>query len=210
MPEPPTMKEYRLRVDGENDDLLINFMKTYTNRFLLVHHVTTTENPHYHAYVECKYTQGNFSNYVKKALTVKGSDYSNKICKPDRRHEYLSYLFNTKKGNKPRLVSYEGFSPIDVETYRHQANTIAEEWAKRASKDKKTQYDIAQIVLERIGRTYDRDWIYHHVIEVLKESKMMMRPMHVRDIVATVIMLGDNETLQTQLRKTVLKYFDGY
>ena len=62
--------EYRIRFDGirEVDDRAIAFFKKRSDGFILVHHVTETENPHYHAYVRTSVSQGNFSNYLKKNL----------------------------------------------------------------------------------------------------------------------------------------------
>ena len=123
-----TVKTYRVRVDCEGDEKVINFCKKYCETYIIVHHVTTTENPHYHFYAETTLSQGNFSNKIKTDMQVAGSDYSNKQCDLDRKSEFLSYLFNTKKGNVPRLVTYEGFSPIDIAIYRENADTIAREY----------------------------------------------------------------------------------
>lgn len=98
-----TIKAYRLRVDGDNDERVVDFLQKYCGKFLLVHHVTKTENPHYHAYCESTLTQGNFSNKVKQVLEVSGDAYSNKSCAADRKLEYLSYLFNTKKRKRTSL-----------------------------------------------------------------------------------------------------------
>lgn len=208
-PLPSTVKQFRVRVDGEADEPVVNFCKQYCDTFLLVHHVTTTENPHYHFYCETKYTQGNFSTMLKKVLGVKGGDYCNQVCDPDRKYEYLSYLFNTKKGNVPRVVLYEGFSVIDVATFSENAKNIAVEFAQKMKDSKKTQYDIAQIVLKRLdpAKCVFPHVVYDTTIEVLKECKMMARPNHVKDIIATVMAYSDNKAARQQVKEITLKFF---
>lgn len=213
MPKSPstTIKQYRVRIDGDDDERVIMFCKKHCDKYLLVHHVTTTENPHYHAYCESKLSQGNFSNKIKLDLEVKGGDYSNKVCSPDRRHEYLSYLFNTKKGNKPRCVIYEGFSILDVKTYQEAATTIANEFATRMSKEKKTQYELAQMIIERVG--HDRccftEVVYDEVISTLKASHMIARPYVVRDLISTVMAYADNRRSNQTIKDLTLKFFSG-
>jgi len=203
------MKMYRVRVDGEVDERLVDFCKKLCDKWLLVHHVTTTDNPHYHIYCESTLSQGNFSNKIKSVLGVSGGDYSNKTCDVDRKLEYLSYLFNTKKGNKPRLVSYEGFSPIDVEIYRENATKIAQEFQTRMKDQKKTQYDVAMTALGRMsdGQAHLPEYVYQVVIDVLKESKLMARPNHVRDIMATIMAYSDNRQARTLIKDITLKFF---
>jgi len=122
-------KEYRLRWDGtrELDDRAVAFLKKRCDGFILVHHTTETENPHYHAYVRSSVSQGNLSNYLKKEFEVSKSDYSCKACKTDRKLEFWSYLFNTKKGNVPVLIGYEGISPLEVKLAQETASQISKE-----------------------------------------------------------------------------------
>jgi hypothetical protein len=211
MPKPKSSvtKAFRVRVDAEGDELVNTFCKKYSSTYILVHHITTTENPHYHAYIETWLSQGNFSNKIKEELGVKGGDYSNKSCDPDRKIEYLSYLFNTKKGNQPRLVEYQGFSPLDVATYKANAQQIAKEFATRIKEGKKTQVDVVHLVLDRIhpDQTVFPNVIYEQVITVLKESRMMARPNHVKDIIASVMAFSDNKRARQQIKELTLKFF---
>lgn len=118
------MPEFRVRIDVTEtvtEEGIVAFFKDKTDAFVLVHHAPVSGNLHYHAYAQTKHTQGNFSNYIKKILGVIGSDYSNKTCMSDRRHEYFSYLFNTKKGNVPRYVTSEGISEYDIVQARNNA-----------------------------------------------------------------------------------------
>lgn len=211
MPKPPstTTYAYRVRIDGLMDDKVDQFFKQYCQRWLLVHHETTTENPHYHAYCETKYSQGNFSNHIKRDLGVKGGDYSNKKCDSDRMIEYLSYLFNSKKGNKSRVVSYEGFSVLDVATYKANAEQIAEEFQQRMSATKKTQYDIVMIVLERMDprQTCYPAIVYDVVIDTLKAYHMVARPNHIKDIISCVMAYSDDKDARDRSKELTLKYF---
>jgi len=200
---------YRVRVDCEGDERVTEFCKKHCEKFLLVHHVTTTENPHYHFYAETTLSQGNFSNKIKTDMQVAGSDYSNKQCDLDRKSEFLSYLFNTKKGNVPRLVTYEGFSPIDIAIYRENADTIAREYEARLKSKNQTQYDVTEIVLERMSQTgaANVDTIYDITQDVLKTCKMMARPNHVKDIIATVMARSGDPRLRASIKDNILKYF---
>jgi len=211
MPKSPSnvIKQFRVRVDGQDDHAIQNFMTTNCSRFLLVHHVTTTENPHYHAYCETRFSQGNFSTKIKAELNVKGGDYSNKSCADDRKNEYLSYLFNTKKGNVPRLVASEGFSILDLKIYQEQARTIAEEFETRMKSEKKTQYELAMLVIERVG--HDTCWnasvVYDEVISVLKASHMIARPYVVKDLISTVMAYAECGRANHTIKEITLKFF---
>lgn len=211
MPKPKSsvMKQFRVRVDCEGDERLIAFCKRYSEVYLLVHHVTQTENPHYHIYIETHLSQGNFSNKIKADLQVSGGNYSNKVCDPDRKIEFLSYLFNTKKGNEPRVVDYQGFSVIDIATYRENSQQIAREFAQKMKDGKKTQADVVHIVLERIDhqKCVFPEVIYDVVISVLKELRMMARPNHVKDIIASVMAFCDNRHAKQKVKDLTLKFF---
>lgn len=208
-----TIYEWRLRVDlpaerDENDMKM--FLEQNCSVFLLVHHTTTTENPHYHAYCATNLSQGNFSNKLKKALNVKGGNYSCAKCDPDRKLGYLSYLFNTKKGNIPRCVSYDGMSPIDVATAQASAKEIADSFETKCKAIKKTQIDVAHIVLERIQEhkeSFLSRNIYDHAIAVLKECRMMIRPHQVRDIIFMVMALSGHPLTEQTARDKVCEYF---
>lgn len=199
---------YRLRIDGEFDDKMVKFLKERTERWLLVHHVVSGENPHYHAYVETKYSANNFPKYIKQDLGVSGNGgYSNKKCDVDRKIEFCSYMFNTKKGNVPRLVSYDGFSPLDVETFREHAQRIANEFATRVKEEKKlTKFDIAERVMTRLdegGSTTTSD-VYDAVVDLLIKNRMCTGIFVIKDIMATVLALrGDSD-----LKRIVLRNFN--
>lgn len=209
MPKQPSSvtKHFRVRVDGDRDEPVESFCKKFCEKYILVHHTTTTENPHFHFYAETRYSQGNFSNKIKQELGVKGGDYSNATCDYDRRFEYFSYLFNIKKGNVSRLVSYVGFSPIDIETYKANAQTIAQEFQTKMKASKKTQIDVALIVCDRLPEAIFPELIYDEVIAVLKELRMMARPNHVKDIIATVMAYSGDKRARKTIKDLTLKFF---
>jgi len=204
-----TTRIFRVRVDGLTDDIVTAFCKRHCSRFLIVHHTTLTENPHYHFYVETHFTQGNFSNKIKSDMKVTGSDYCNQQCDPDRKLEYLSYLFNTKKGNVPRLVTYDGFSPLDIATYAENAKTIAEEFQTKMKQKKKTQYDVVEAVLGRMDHRQlcFHEVVYDEVISVMKTMRIMARPHHVRDMIATIMAYGDDKKANKVIKELTLKFF---
>lgn len=200
---------YRLRVDGSDDERMTQFLKKHSCRYLLVHHVLPTGNPHYHAYVETHLSQGNFSNYVKKEMGVSKGDYSNKTCSDDRKHEYLSYLFNTKKGNVPRYVSSEDFSILDIKTYQEHANTIAQEFQAKMALGKKTQYDCVMLTIERLGKEnciYPAI-IYDTLVEVLKDCRVVARPNHIRDMIFSIMVYSGQRQAQENAKTLALKFF---
>jgi len=211
MPKPPSqeVKAYRVRVDGEDDAKLVEFCKNHGTKFLLVHHRLPTGNPHYHFYLETTLSQGNLSNQIKKKLGVTGGDYSNKSCNMDRKMEYLSYLYNTKKGNEPRQVAYVGFTMFDVATFKENSERIAHEFEVALQKSKKTQFQVVELVMERIpdNKVWLPEVVYEYTIEILKECRIMARPHHVRDIIATVMAYSKNKKAKEIVRDITLKFF---
>lgn len=214
--EKPTKWYGRLRVDGAEDEIVIKLLDTTCSKYLLVHHLPGSgENPHYHAYLETHIAQGNFSNKVKTTLSVKGSDLSNKKCDFDKRDDFLSYLWNTKKGNAPRLVKQKGFTEEQIEGYKSKAKEIADTFAKVSRSTKPTQYDVAQIVIQKCKDSQHETHIWHprtiyaFTIDTLKEAKMMARPNHIRDIIATVMAYSGNNNAEKLIEDISLKYFLG-
>lgn len=213
MPKPKStsVKLFRLRIDGESDEKAIAFCKEYLTGYILVHHVLPHGNPHYHAYAETHMTQGNLSNKIKEFFSVAGGDYSNETCDPDRAITYKTYLFNSKKGNKARLVVYNCCSPIDIETYRANSDQITVEYDERMKKAKKTQFEIVEMVLHKMeGKVLLPDAIYDVVIQALKECRTMARPNHVKDIIASVMAFGNDRAAKENIKTLTMKFFSNY
>lgn len=197
--------EYRIRFDGirELDERAIAFFKKRSDGYILVHHVTETENPHYHAYVRTSVSQGNFSNYLKKEFGVAKSDYSNKTSAPDRKLEFWAYLFNTKKGNVSTLISYEGISPLEVQLAKETSNQITKEFETRMASDKKkmTKFDIAERLSKEKFAT--RGDLYDAVLKLLHDNRMCSNSFVIKDIMSTTLHINGDKDMKACL----LKYF---
>jgi len=197
--------EYRVRFDGTRslDDQAIAFLKKRSDGYILVHHITQTENPHYHAYVRTAVSQGNFSNYLKKEFGVSKSDYSVKTCAPDRRHEFWSYLFNTKKGNVPTAIDYHCVSPLEVQQAKANAAQITAEFETRMKEDKKklTKFDIAEKLSQEKFR--DHGELYDAVVKLLHMNRMCSNSFVIKDIMSTTLNINGDKNMKACL----LKYF---
>jgi len=200
-------KEYRLRWDGtrELDERAVAFLKKRCDGYILVHHTTETENPHYHAYVRTSVSQGNLSNYIKKEFDVSKSDYSCKACMPDRKLEFWAYLFNTKKGNVPVLISYEGISPLEVKLAQETSAQISKEFdtrIKNAKEGKKlTKFDIAELLSKE--KFYGVEDLYDAVVKILHKNRMCSSSFVVKDIMETSLRINGDPTMKERL----IKYF---
>lgn len=201
------MPEFRVRVDRDAiDEQFVAYLKERTTRYVLVHHTPGHgENPHYHAYVETKYTANNWSTYLKKAFNLSGNqEYSSPKCDPDRRLEYIQYLFNTKKGNVARLVAYDGFSPLDIATHMENATQVAKEFdAKLKAAKKLTKFDIAERVAASYGVNTHPHVIYDAIVELLHKNRMCSGIFVIKDIMATTLAMNNSH----QLRDAVCKNF---
>jgi len=198
--------EYRIRFDGIRslDDQAIAFFKKRSDGYILVHHVTQTENPHYHAYVRTAVSQGNFANYLKKEFGVSKSDYSVKTCATDRRLECWSYLFNTKQGNDPTLIDYQGVSPLEVQQAKTNAKQIAGEFEtrlKNMKETKMTKFDIAEKLSKEKFKNHGE--LYDAVIKLLHANRMCSSSFVVRDIMTTTLHINGD----TDMKNRLLKYF---
>ena len=212
MPRPQSndMYVYRVRIDGEFDyDKITRFSNLVSNRYILVNHVLPHGNPHYHYYIETRYSQGNFSTKIKEEFGVKGGEYCVQKCDLDRTIEYCSYMFNVKNGNVATLISFCGFSALDIATYRENSKLIEKEFKTKMATGKKTQFDIVQIVLQRHDPkvAFLPEVLYDEVISVLKETRTMARPYHVRDIISSVMSFSNDKSARQQIKDVTLKFF---
>jgi len=212
MPKPPSTKFYmlRVRIDLAEDQIqrALSFVVRTCERYILVQHILPHGNPHVHYFAYTNISQGNYSNKIKEEFKVSKDEYCVQKCDDDRKIEYFSYLFNTKHGNVATLVKYEGFSPIDIATYRENAKLVEKEWLAKVALSKKSQYDVVQLVLGRIGdKNPTVDYLYDLTIQTLKDNKMMARPYHVRDIIASVSAYSDNRQARESMKALTLKFF---
>jgi len=199
------MYEWRLRFDGTRalDDRAVALLKKRCDGFILVHHIPPTDNPHYHAYVRTTVSQGNMTNYVIKEFGLtKRDDYSCVKCSPDRRLEYQSYLFNTKKGNVPTYISSEGVSPLDIKMAQETAKQISVEFETRMKNDKKlSKFDIAEkLSHEKFNSHGD---LYDAVVKLLHMNRMCSNSFVIKDIMSTTLHINGDKDMKERL----LKYF---
>lgn len=200
------MPSYRVRLDctgGVLEETVKWFLNDKCDVYLLVHH-QINDNPHYHAYVETKYTQGNFSNLIKKTFGISGADYSNKKCDDDRKYEYFSYLFNVKKGNVPTYVTSHGIDNLTINQAKENAKQIAKEFQEKVSSGKKTKFDIAEFVASRDCKDFGE--IYDAVVDALHKNRMCSATYVVRDIISTVVHIQGGRYRQ-ELKEQTLKFF---
>lgn len=212
MPKPPSLKthKHRVRVDLEHDQAqrLVDHCQRISSRYILVSHVLPTGNPHFHFYVENNLSQGNYRNRIKEEFSVEKADLCVESVDDEKLLSYYSYLFNTKNGNIPHLVQYAGFSPIDIATYKENAKLVTQEYQSRMAAGKKTQIDIVQLVLAKLGdHTSTVEYVYDLVIETLKYHRMMARPYHIRDIIATVQAYSNDRQSRVSIKAITLKFF---
>jgi len=208
-PLPSSLYSYRVRIDGEVTDKMVTFCNLVSSRYILVHHVLPHGNPHFHIYIETKYSQGNFSTKVKEEFGVKGGEYCVQKCDVDRTIEYCSYLFNVKNGNVSTLINFSGFSALDIATYRENSKLIEKEFKTKMALGKKTQFDIVQLVLQRHDPklSYLPEVLYDEVISILKETRTMARPFHVRDIISSVMAYSSDKVAKEKVKDLTLKFF---
>jgi len=205
------MFEYRLRVDGLTDDRIEAFLKRFCERYLLVHHTTQTENPHYHAYLQTHMTAPNFSKYIKKHLEVSGSEYSNKVCNADRKDDYLSYLFNTKKGNVSRFVSSEGIPELVISKAKENAESITTAYENTKKKyGSKSQFQIVVKAIEQIRgdkRLFNPATIYDEIVQLSKKYGKIIRYGQMRDMVQTAMAFSDDKQCEDYARQQHLSQY---
>lgn len=131
--------KFRVRVDERADTE--EWLRAYLTdkQHVLVHHVLPHGNPHYHFYVDLPVVNSvaGYTYQWKKIVDPKGftrSDWSIKQCTDERKPEFLSYLFNTKHGNRATLVS----STEDTSEAVASAQTITSAFEERKTNAKKT------------------------------------------------------------------------
>lgn len=132
--------KYRFRIDAEDDLMVQEFLKPYY-AYVLVFHELPHGNPHYHAYVDDKMglSIDAFRARVKRYFkTQKPSDYSVKKCDDDKVNEYVQYLFNTKHGNKHRLVSTHNFDNDLLSSLAKAAEEVSDAYEQRTRQREKS------------------------------------------------------------------------
>lgn len=169
--------KFRVRIDNSDDVNVLEFCSRYTS-YVIVHHILPHGNPHYHMYIEDSMSLSidAIRARSKRFFKVeKRSDYSVKTCDDDKVNEYVQYLFNTKHGNVPRLVSVHNFDHTTLDQCKENAKTVSDEYDSRSRKREKldkgpTLFQIGQELYDMIKDVEDPT-IYMY-------SKMCMSVLH--------------------------------
>lgn len=69
-------------------------------------------------------------------------------------------------------MSYQGFSPLDIETYREKANTQAQEFEAKLKEKKITKFDIAERIAAQFTKNDHPKDVYDAVIDLLHKNRM--------------------------------------
>lgn len=131
--------KFRVRIDLDDDDKVTDFCKPYST-YVIVHHVLPHGNPHYHMFIEdlMSLSIDAFRARVKRYFKPsKSSDYSVKKCDDSKVNEYVQYLFNTKHGNQPRLVSTYNFSDDSIAECKEAAENVSNDYEQRTREREK-------------------------------------------------------------------------
>lgn len=150
---------FRLRVDEVNANVQEQLTKLMSgHEHVLVKHVLPNGNPHFHAYVDLDYNSRQALRYhIDTKCKTKAAERSVTSCDPERKDEYIQYLFNTKHGNQWRIVS----STVDTTEHQAKALAVATEFEEsKPPKEKKqqgpTMWDMAQEIHQLFVLTHVR------------------------------------------------------
>lgn len=69
-------------------------------------------------------------------------------------------------------MSYQGFSPLDIETYRENANQVANEFQAKLNEKKLTKFDIAERISAQFSKNDHPKDVYDAVIDLLHKNRM--------------------------------------
>lgn len=197
----------RIRVDKINDqieDQLVCWLKKYGDRWLVVHHETISENPHYHAWIESKYKEVtlrmSFKTYLKGIQGNK--DFCLQKCDDERYEEYLTYMFNKKNGNRANMISVKD---LDWEMYKARSESLTEEYFE--NKKVKTKNDIISLLLSNNKEYETVESIFDDVMEFSKANGVVLSINAIREIIVYVGYNGGSRECRGTVRCSVLKIF---
>lgn len=203
----------RLRIDGDSDDTVLEFLKPYY-AYVLVHHVLPHGNPHYHAYVDDKMSLSidAFRARVKRFFkTQKPSDYSVKKCDDDKTNEYVQYLFNTKHGNVSRLVTTHNFDSELLSSLQEAAKGVSDDYEQRTLAREKqsrgpTMYQLGVELLELIKANHLADDISvgdytRYAIQICHKHHKTTEPNMLIKIVSTAMSFNQPDRLVRRVQE---------
>lgn len=217
------MEYYRIRIDEKPELDLPRLMTVLGHEsHVIVHHVLPNQiNPHYHIYLVTKLKQANLRKRFKAELpTVQKSDYSIKACDEQRSSEYVQYMFNTKHGNKPTLVSTYNYDLTVLDGLKEAAKNVSENFKQiinnRVNKGP-TMYDLAVQVNDAISPQTVNDLgnLNDHVasleqyidtaIDVCHKNKKAFDEFMIRKLVLTARSM--TKSGRRPIREKILNYF---
>lgn len=191
----------RIRIDGIELPQSITALLTSSKEFIIVKH-ELPNNPHYHAYIDNEMIMSPQSfRYHLRKIYEKSSDYSVKQCEDGREDEYVQYLFNTKKGNQPFLIS-TNLSDERVSKARLGAEQVRREFDESVRNARpKSLYDIAMYV-NKIADTSEHDILVREVIKALHKFCKVHDEFLVNKVVFTIMSFRDVELVLPRVRRS--------
>lgn len=204
------MPEYRCRVDEVKDfrmEDLERYITRYAVKHLLVRH-ELPDNVHYHFWMETANADVTIRMNITKYMPyVKGNGgHCIQTCDPERRDEYLQYLFNRKKMNRAYFVSENGIP--NWEHYKTLADAATAEYVEN-KKSTFSKFDCIQTLLA-LNVEHDVDGIFDHVMELTKKHRVVFSANAIRDIIIAVGHHSGNRETRVYARESVLRFFVPY
>lgn len=209
---------YRIRIDEVQGFSVEGFIQLCNpKRYVIVHHQLPTGNPHFHAFIDTDVKNANLRKKIKTAFPLlQKSDYSIKNCDDDRINEYVQYMFNTKHGNRWRLVDKSNFSDSVLNSLMEAAKEISDDFTERRKKRKDpTIYDLAV----EINDTYKKIYLAEHssleqytryleiAIKVCHNHRKAFEENLLRRLVTTAITIDSGQGRHTIIKKIIDKEF---
>lgn len=209
------MPEYRLRIDVEPEkhEALTQWVKSFASEFLLVRHTDKNQrNEHVHGWIRTLLALPTVRLRIKKTYPecYGNKGYSLTPCDESRRDEYLTYMFNLKKGNIPYYISQEGVPQWG--TYREAASTLTDEYHEK-TKNSYTKDDCLteclQIYATR-NMIFTASGAYDLVLELSRKHHVLFSINAVRDIIMYVSHFAPGDPdghRRNTVKESILKIF---
>lgn len=225
---------YRIRLDIVNDLNTDDLLQVCdASSYVVVRHELPHGNPHFHAWIQNDIKDTTLrQRFKRKFPDLKPSDYSIKKCDPERKNEFVQYMFNTKHGNKWELIDTLNFDDQLLNDLIKAAKEISDDYKSiQQTKQRKgpTIWDIAQEVETEVqtkmhnkqrsignGRAEDftedvlaeeyKITIYTDTaIQILRKHKKAFDEFLLRKVISTA--MSSTEYGKDKLRKKMIKNF---
>lgn len=222
---------FRLRLDQldqTHENVLNHTLKicSPSNEVLVVHHVLPHGNPHIHAYLKTDLKEQCLRQRIKR-LGYAASQFSLKTCDPDKKDEYIQYLFNKKHDNIPTLLHVDNIDSQHLDRLQTQAQEYHDEYKTNTTTKRTKQltlYDLAQEVEKIVnpdltvndlgptvhtrmtqGSAEELEAYTDATIKVLKKHKKAFDMFLIRKVIITA--MSNNERGIKRIKQNVLNYF---